>query len=83
MARSPREIHWSAILADFRRTGMTHVRLCQNPSETVTDSRSLLQPWDLPGRCVSSAIVPVSAKVKFRPRPPNGHAAASAYIGSS
>jgi len=65
------------------QAGMTHVRLCQNPSETVTDSRSLLQPWDLPGRCVSSAIVPVSAKVKFRPRPPNGHAAASAYIGSS
>ena len=29
MAQSPREIYWSAILADFRRSGLTHVEFCQ------------------------------------------------------
>jgi hypothetical protein len=29
MAQSSREIYWSAILADFRRSGLTHVRFCQ------------------------------------------------------
>jgi hypothetical protein len=28
MAQSSREIYWSAILADFRRSGMTHVQFC-------------------------------------------------------
>jgi hypothetical protein len=29
MAQSSREIYWSAILADFRRSGLTHVAFCQ------------------------------------------------------
>ena len=29
MAQSSREIFWSAILADFRRSGLTHVEFCQ------------------------------------------------------
>ena len=29
MAQSSREIYWSAILADFRRSGLTHVQFCQ------------------------------------------------------
>jgi len=29
MAQSSREIYWSAILADFRRSGLTHVEFCQ------------------------------------------------------
>src|SRR5271157_1973098 len=29
MAQSSREIYWSAILADFRRSGLTHVKFCQ------------------------------------------------------
>ena len=28
MAQSSLEIYWSAILADFRRSGMTHVQFC-------------------------------------------------------
>jgi hypothetical protein len=29
MAQSSREIYWSAILADFRRSGLTHVEFCE------------------------------------------------------
>ena len=29
MAQSSRQIYWSAILADFRRSGLTHVQFCQ------------------------------------------------------
>jgi hypothetical protein len=29
MSQSSREIYWSAILADFRRSGLTHVQFCQ------------------------------------------------------
>jgi hypothetical protein len=28
MTQSSREIYWSAILADFRRSGLTHVEFC-------------------------------------------------------
>jgi hypothetical protein len=28
MVQSSREIYWSAILADFRRSGLTHVQFC-------------------------------------------------------
>jgi hypothetical protein len=29
MAQSSREIYWSGILADFRRSGLTHVQFCR------------------------------------------------------
>ena len=29
MVQSSREIYWSAILADFRRSGLTHVKFCR------------------------------------------------------
>ena len=29
MAQSSREIYWSAMLADFRRSGLTHVQFCK------------------------------------------------------
>jgi hypothetical protein len=29
MSQSSREIYWSAILADFRRSGLTHVQFCR------------------------------------------------------
>ena len=29
MAQSSREIYWSAILTDFRRSGLTHVEFCR------------------------------------------------------
>lgn len=29
MAQSSREIYWSAIIADFRRSGLTHVEFCR------------------------------------------------------
>jgi hypothetical protein len=29
MAQSSREIYWSAILADFCRSGLTHVEFCR------------------------------------------------------
>jgi hypothetical protein len=28
MAQSSREVYWSAIVADFRRSGLTHVKFC-------------------------------------------------------
>ena len=41
MAQSSREIYWSAIFADFRRSGMTHVQFCS--------ARRISLPYE-PGR---------------------------------
>ena len=38
MAQSSREIYWSAILADFRRSGLTHVEFCQLPTRPLRRS---------------------------------------------
>ena len=42
MAQSPREIYWSAILADFRRSGLTHVEFCQLRSISIHSFRDWL-----------------------------------------
>jgi hypothetical protein len=42
MAQSSREIYWSAVLADFRRSGMTHVRFCQSRRISLHSFRTWL-----------------------------------------
>jgi hypothetical protein len=42
MAQSSREIHWSAILADFRRSGLTHVEFCRLRSISIHSFRDWL-----------------------------------------
>ena len=42
MAESSREIYWSAILADFRRSGLTHVEFCQLRRISIHSFRDLL-----------------------------------------
>jgi hypothetical protein len=42
MAQSSREIYWSAILADFRRSGMTHVQFCTSRRISLHSFRSWL-----------------------------------------
>ena len=42
MAQSSREIYWSAILADFRRSGMTHVQFCSSRRISLHSFRTWL-----------------------------------------
>jgi hypothetical protein len=42
MAQSSREIYWSAVLADFRRSGMTHVQFCSARRISLHSFRSWL-----------------------------------------
>ena len=42
MARSSRVIHWSAILADFRRSGMTHIEFCSSRRISLHSFRTWL-----------------------------------------
>ena len=42
MAQSSREIYWSAILADFRRSGMTHVEFCSSRRISLHSFRTWL-----------------------------------------
>lgn len=42
MAQSSRAIYWSAILADFRRSGMTHVQFCSVRRISIHSFRSWL-----------------------------------------
>ncbi len=42
MAQSSREIYWSAVLADFRRSGMTHVRFCSSRRISLHSFRTWL-----------------------------------------
>jgi hypothetical protein len=42
MAQSSREIYWSAVLADFRRSGMTHVQFCQSRRISLHSFRTWL-----------------------------------------
>jgi hypothetical protein len=42
MVQSSREIYWLAILADFRRSGLTHVQFCQLRQISVHSFRTWL-----------------------------------------
>ena len=82
MAQSSREIYWSAILADFRRSGLTHVRFCQLRRISIHSFRDWLyrlRPGlpprrprtDRPAPAPSStkADTPTFLPVHVRPRP--------------
>jgi hypothetical protein len=42
MPRQSRQIYWSAILADFRRSGLTHVEFCRRRHISIHSFRSWL-----------------------------------------
>jgi len=83
MAQSSREIYWSAILADFRRSGLTHVEFCQLRRISIHSFRDWLyrlRPGlpprrartDRPAPAPSSirADTPAFLPVHVRPRSP-------------
>jgi hypothetical protein len=83
MAQSSREIYWSAILADFRRSGLTHVEFCQLRRISIHSFRDWLyrlRPGlpprrsrsDRPASAPSSnqANTPAFLPVHVRPRSP-------------
>ena len=53
MAQSSREIYWSAMLADFRRSGLTHVQFCKLRQISIHSFRDWLYRLrpGLPPRC--------------------------------
>ena len=82
MAQSSREIYWSAILADFRRSGLTHVEFCQLRRISIHSFRDWLYRLrpGLPPRCSrtrhtssiassTQADTPAFLPVHVRPRP--------------
>jgi hypothetical protein len=81
MAQSSREIYWSAILADFRRSGMTHVQFCSARRISLHSFRTWLyrlRPGLPPRRSraprtsppPSVADAPAFLPVHVRPVPP-------------
>jgi hypothetical protein len=58
MARSARAIYWSAILADFHRSGLTHVEFCRRRQISVHSFRHWLYHRRPDLRPTSSVAVP-------------------------
>jgi hypothetical protein len=82
MAQSSREIYWSAILADFHRSGLTHVEFCRLRRVSIHSFRDWLyrlRPGLPPRRSRSDrtspappstqADTPAFLPVHVRPRP--------------
>src|SRR5271157_779367 len=82
MAQSSREIYWSAILADFRRSGLTHVEFCRLRRVSIHSFRDWLyrlRPGLPPRRSRAGhtsptpssiqADMPAFLPVHLRPRP--------------
>jgi hypothetical protein len=69
MAQSARAIYWSAIIADFRRSGLTHVESCRRRQISVHAFRHWLycRLPDLPS--TSSASGPTPAVTGAAPSP--------------
>lgn len=72
VAQTSREIYWSAVLADFRRSGLTHVRFCQSRRISIHSFRAWLYrlrpglpprrsqtPAPAPDRAGTPAFLPV------------------------
>ena len=63
MAQSSRRVYWSAILADFRRSGMTDVPICPPAASPSAPSA--------PGSTASAPGSPIVARAPAaRPRQP-------------
>ena len=82
MAQSSRELYWSAILADFHRSGLTHVEFCRLRHISIHSFRDWLYKLrpGLPSRrsragqasptpSPSKANLPAFLPVHVRPRP--------------
>jgi hypothetical protein len=89
MAQSSLEIYWSAILADFRRSGMTHVQFCAARRISLHSFRTWLYrlrpglpprrpraPRNSPPPKPAAADPPAFLPVHVRPGPPAIPAAA-------
>jgi hypothetical protein len=83
MAQSSREIYWSAILADFRCSGLTHVEFCQLRRISIHSFRDWLyrlRPGlpprrprtdrPVPAPAPTQADTPAFLPVHVRPRSP-------------
>jgi hypothetical protein len=93
MARLSREIYWSAILADFRRSGLTHVEFCHLRRISIHSFREWLyrlRPGLPPRRprvgCTSptpasnQADLPASLAGRKYPTPSSTQAARPAFL---
>jgi hypothetical protein len=74
MPRSAREIYWSAIIADFRRSGLTHVQFCRLRKISIHSFRSWLYrrpPAAPPAKTDRPSLpaVPLFLPVHVRPEP--------------
>ena len=70
MAQSSRQLYWSAILADFRQSGLTHVQFCQLRQISVHSFRDWLyrlRPGLPPRRPRASRISQSPAPVQSDP----------------
>ena len=76
MAQSSREIYWSAILADFGRSGMTHVQFCQTRRIPIHSFRKWL--YRLRPTSASPDRFPSDSPV--RPIPSSARATPAAFL---
>ena len=75
MAQSSREIYWSAILADFRRSGLTHLEFCRRRHLSIHSFRHWLyrrrpDPHRTPSHSRTAPTVPTpdpSSNTQFLP----------------
>jgi len=73
MAQSSREIYWSAIIADFRRSGLTHVEFCHLRDIPIHSFRKWLyrpRPGSPPATSARTEHSLPRAPVPTRPVPP-------------
>jgi hypothetical protein len=74
MARSSRQLYWSAIIADFHRSGLTHVQFCHLRKISIHSFRNWLyrpSPSASPAKADRSSLpaAPLFLPVHVRPEP--------------
>ena len=72
MAQSARAIYWSALIADFRRSGLTHVEFCRRRQISVHAFRHWLyrRLSDLPSTASATGPTPAVSGATPPPAPP-------------
>ena len=74
MARSSRQLYWSAIIADFHRSGLTHVQFCRLRKVSIHSFRKWLYRRHAPASPAqadrsSLPAAPLFLPVHVRPEP--------------
>jgi hypothetical protein len=74
MARSSRQIYWSAIIADFHRSGLTHVQFCRARKVSIHSFRKWLYRRPAPASPAKAGrpslpAAPLFLPVHVRPEP--------------